>query len=115
MTIPGVGAYMLNAGTGNLMLQANDMDVPNRGLDFAFRRTYNSQSRHNYGGDDGSIPSNYGAGWSNNWNAHIAESDTGISVARILRSWLGARPEPLADIAATRNPRRRFHARGCGS
>ena len=79
-TIPGVGAYMLNAGTGNLILQANDMDVPKRGLDFAFRRTYNSQSRHDSAGNDGSVASNYGAGWTNNWDAHLALSDTGQAI-----------------------------------
>ena len=43
-----------------------------RGADLAFRRTYNSYSQHDYLGTDGSQISNYGDGWTNTFDAHIA-------------------------------------------
>ncbi len=70
--IGGVGRYLVNTGTGNLLVQADDMAIPHKGVGLAFRRTYNSQSYHDYERRDNSQPSNYGEGWTNNWDAHIA-------------------------------------------
>jgi YD repeat-containing protein len=71
--IPGVGKYMANVGTGqNLVVQADDMLVHNKGIDLAFRRTYNSQSYHDVAGNDGAMPSQVGNGWTNTFDAHIA-------------------------------------------
>jgi YD repeat-containing protein len=71
--IAGVGKYMANVGTGgNLVVQADDMAIPHKGIALAFRRTYNSLSQHDYFGTDGSQASNYGAGWTNTFDAHLA-------------------------------------------
>jgi YD repeat-containing protein len=71
--IPGVGRWMVNAYSGNLIVQADDMDVPHRGIDLAFRRTYNSFSRHDFAGDDGATEvGQYGSGWTNTFDAHLA-------------------------------------------
>ncbi len=72
---------MVNVANGNLLIQADDMAVPNRGLEIAYRRTFNSQSGHDYNGTDGSLPSNYGNGWTSTFDTHIAANDQGsISV-----------------------------------
>ena len=79
--IPGGGRYMVNVGTGNLLVQYDDMDISNKGIDLAFRRTYNSASTHDYSNTDGSTPSNYGDGWTNTFDAHIAaNSASGLSI-----------------------------------
>lgn len=70
--LPGVGKYAVNVGTGNLLIQSDDMKVSHKGVSISFRRTYNSQSQHNYAGADGSQISNYGDGWTNTFDAHIA-------------------------------------------
>ncbi|HTV73784.1 MAG TPA: DUF6531 domain-containing protein [Candidatus Acidoferrales bacterium] len=71
--IPGVGAYMVNVANLNLLVQAADVDIPERGIDLAFRRTYNSQSGRDWNDDDGSSePGQFGAGWTNTYDAHIA-------------------------------------------
>ena len=70
--LPGIGRYMLNVGNENLLVQADDMDVPNKGIHLAFRRTYNSLSEHDYVGSDGSQISNYGDGWTNTFDSHVA-------------------------------------------
>lgn len=74
--IPGVGKYMANVGTGqNLLVQADDMAIPNRGIELAFRRTYNSGHPavdHNPNGDDGGPPGSYGTGWTNTFDARLA-------------------------------------------
>ncbi len=75
--IPGGGRYMVNVGTGNLLVQYDDMDVSNKGIDLAFRRTYNSGSTHDYANTDGSTPSNYGDGWTNTFDAHVASNSAG--------------------------------------
>jgi len=75
--IPGVGKYMVNIGTGNLLVQASDVEIPERGIDLAFRRTYNSQSQHDAANDDGSVQSNFGDGWTNTFDAHLGTSGTG--------------------------------------
>lgn len=76
-SIPGVGTYMINVGTGNLVVQASDMSVPNKGVDLAFLRTYNSQSTHDYVNTDGSVPSNFGDDWTNTFDAHMATNSAG--------------------------------------
>jgi RHS repeat-associated protein len=74
--VPGVGKWMANVANGNLIVQADDVDIPERGIDLAFRRTYNSQSQHDSAGSDGSVPSVYGDGWTNTFDAHIAYNAT---------------------------------------
>ncbi|MGD0967783.1 MAG: DUF6531 domain-containing protein [Candidatus Aquilonibacter sp.] len=71
---------MLNVADGNLIVQSDDVDVPERGIELAFRRTYNSQSRHDAAGSDGSLPSAFGNGWTNTFDAHLAYNGTVISV-----------------------------------
>jgi hypothetical protein len=70
--IPGVGRVLVNIGTGNLLVQADDVDLKERGIDLAFRRTYNSQSLHNAQNGDGSGAAIFGNGWTNPFDAHIA-------------------------------------------
>jgi YD repeat-containing protein len=69
---PGDGRVLINVGTGNLLLQEDDMSVPHKGVALAFRRTYNSQSLHDIAGTDGSEPSMYGNGWTNTFDAHLS-------------------------------------------
>lgn len=70
-SIPGDGRWMVNVGTGNLVVQRDDVNIPERGINLAFRRTYNSQSSHDYANSDNSVPSNYGNGWTNTFDAHL--------------------------------------------
>jgi YD repeat-containing protein len=73
--IPGIGKYMANVGNGNLVVQADDMTIPHKGIGLTFRRTYNSLSQHDYFGTDGAQTiSNYGAGWTNTFDAHLAQN-----------------------------------------
>lgn len=77
-SIGGVGRYMVNVAAGNLIAQADDMAIPHRGVELAFRRTYNSYSQHDYvlpSGTDGSGLNNYGDGWTNTFDAHVAFND----------------------------------------
>ena len=74
-TLGGVGKYTVNVASGNLMTQSDDMAVPNKGIEFAFQRTYNSMSNHTYANGDGSTPSLYGDKWTNTFDAHIAYND----------------------------------------
>ncbi len=76
--IPGIGKYMINVGTGNLLVQADDMAVANKGIELAFRRTYNSFSTHDYANSDGSVPNNYGDGWTNTFDAHVSPNTAGF-------------------------------------
>lgn len=69
--IPAAGRWMVNVSGGNLLLQEDDVDVPERGIDLAFRRTYNSQTRHTYDNADGTVMSNYGNGWTNTLDVHL--------------------------------------------
>ncbi len=79
-SIPGIGRYMVNLWQQNLLIQSDDMDVPHRGIDLAFRRTYNSYSGHDYAGSDGSAPiGQFGTGWTNTFDAHIAQTSSGGS------------------------------------
>ena len=73
--VPGGGHLMVNVGTGNMLLQDDDMTVPHKGIALAFRRTYNSQNsatrhlRTSYG----SWQSLYGNGWTNTFDAHFVK------------------------------------------
>ena len=75
--LPGGGRVMVNVGTGNLVLQDDDMSVAHKGISLAFRRTYNSQSQHDVAGSDGAMPGLYGNGWTNTFDAHLTGSSTG--------------------------------------
>ncbi|HWT06618.1 MAG TPA: DUF6531 domain-containing protein, partial [Xanthomonadales bacterium] len=72
-SIPGVGQFMVNiASSKNLLVESEDFIVPHRWADLVFRRTYNSLSKHDYTGSDGSLPSSFGNGWTNTLDAHLA-------------------------------------------
>jgi YD repeat-containing protein len=71
-SVPGAGHVMVNVGTGNYIVDVDDMSVPHKGIALAFRRTYNSQSGHDIVGTDGSLPSLYGNGWTSTWDAHLS-------------------------------------------
>ncbi|MDB5070347.1 MAG: repeat-associated core domain protein [Candidatus Eremiobacteraeota bacterium] len=77
--IPGGGRLMANVGTGNVLLQDDDMTVPNKGISLAFRRTYNSQSLHDVNASDAAPwywkPAGlYGNGWTNTFDAHLVRT-----------------------------------------
>jgi len=74
---PGDGRVMVNVGTGNVLLQDDDMNVPHRGLALALRRTYNSQSLHDVAGTDGARAGMYGNGWTNTFDAHVSGDPAG--------------------------------------
>ena len=74
--IPGIGKWMVNVASGNLLVQAEDLDIPERGVDLAFLRTYNSQSRHDANNDDGSGPDIYGNDWTNPFDARLVYNAT---------------------------------------
>jgi YD repeat-containing protein len=78
-SVPGGGRVMVNVGTGNLLLQQDDMSVPHKGIAMAFRRTYNSQSLHDVNASDAGRfvykpPGMYGNGWTSTFDAHIARN-----------------------------------------
>jgi YD repeat-containing protein len=75
--VPGGGHVMVNLGTGNLLLQDDDLNVAHKGVALAFRRTYNSQSLHDVNGSDQGAPGLYGNGWTNTWDAHMVKTSTG--------------------------------------
>jgi len=72
--LAGVGRYMVNVATGNMILQADDMAIAHKGIELALRRTYNAMSKHDAAGDDGS-PNLYGDKWTSTFDAHIAYND----------------------------------------
>lgn len=74
--IPAAGKYMVNVASGNVIVQGDDIDIPGRGIDLAFRRTYNSGSKHDWGAQDGSTVGNYGGGWTNNFDSHLGYDPT---------------------------------------
>ncbi len=79
-TIPGVGRWMVNLHWQNLIIQATDMDIPYRGVDLAFRRTYNSLSDHDYEDTDGASEiGQYGQGWTNTFDAHMSTNNCASS------------------------------------
>jgi YD repeat-containing protein len=66
---------MINSYEQNLIVQATDFDIPYRGIDMAFRRTYNSFSGHDFADDDGSAEiGQYGNGWTNTFDAHVSSA-----------------------------------------
>lgn len=69
--IPGIGTAMVNVGTGNLIVSAMDVDMPERGIDLALQRVYNSQSLHDANGDDGGDGAIFGNEWTNEFDANI--------------------------------------------
>jgi YD repeat-containing protein len=77
--VPGGGHVMVNVGTGNLVLQEDDMGVPHKGIALAFRRTYNSQSLHDVYGNDG-FAGMYGNGWTSTFDAHLTGTSSAINV-----------------------------------
>ncbi len=96
--IPGVGKYYANVNLqGNLLVQSDDMNVPHKGIALAFRRTYNSLSTHDYAGTDNSQISNYGAGWTNTFDAHIAGWASGSSSGLSVYDIDGARYDYTSD------------------
>jgi YD repeat-containing protein len=74
--VPGVGTAYVNVGNGNLVLPVIDFSIPERGVVLSFTRTYNSQSQHDSSGTDGSTPSVFGNGWTNNYDIHLAYNAT---------------------------------------
>src|ERR1700676_3297965 len=68
----GGGRVMVNVGTGNLLLQDDDMTVSHKGIAMAFRRTYNSQVPSVVSGFFANSRSLYGNGWTNTFDAHIS-------------------------------------------
>jgi YD repeat-containing protein len=80
--VPGGGHAMVNVGTGNLVLQDDDMAIPHKGIAMAFRRTYNSQSGHDVNASDApgfywKPPGMYGNGWTNTFDAHLVRAADG--------------------------------------
>uniref|UniRef100_E6PE12 DUF6531 domain-containing protein n=1 Tax=mine drainage metagenome TaxID=410659 RepID=E6PE12_9ZZZZ len=115
--LPGVGKWMVNVGSGNLVVQADDVDVPERGIDLAFRRTYNSQSTHDNLGSDGSEPSLFGNGWTNTFDAHMSAN----AAQTVLTVWDidGTRYDYTPNGSGGWNPPPGLHAKltwdgGCG-
>ncbi|MDP9105849.1 MAG: DUF6531 domain-containing protein [Candidatus Eremiobacteraeota bacterium] len=76
-SVPGGVRVMVNVGTGNVLLQDDDMVVPHKGVSLTFRRTYNSQSLHDVAGSDGTPPGMYGNGWTNTFDAHVSGDANG--------------------------------------
>jgi Domain of unknown function (DUF6531) len=80
--LPGGERAMVNVGTGNVLLQGDDMLVPHKGLAMAFRRTYNAQSGHDVNASDAAgwyykPPGMYGNGWTNTFDAHLVRTPDG--------------------------------------
>jgi YD repeat-containing protein len=73
----GGGRMMVNVGTGNLIVQSDDMLVPHKGIAMAFRRTYNSQSPPTFSGDLQTYTTMYGNGWTNTFDAHLIRTSPG--------------------------------------
>jgi YD repeat-containing protein len=68
--IPGAGMAMVNIANGNLLVQSDDMDLRERGIDLAFQRTYNSQAPTT------AVAPYLGTGWSSTFEASIKYSPT---------------------------------------
>ena len=71
-SVPGGETGLVNVGTGNFLLQDDDMNVAHKGVAMSLRRTYNSQSLHDVAGTDGAQPNMFGNGWTNTFDAHLA-------------------------------------------
>src|ERR1700733_3982011 len=79
--VPGGGHLMVNVGSGNLLVQGDDMSVPHKGIALAFRRTYNSQAAAVLVPTQfASWQSLYGNGWTNTFDAHF------VSMSSTLRA-----------------------------
>ena len=79
--LPGIGSASVNLSNGNLLIRSKDMAVAHKGIAFEFVRTFNSNSHHDALGSDGSQPSVFGNGWTNNFDSHLANNNLGgISV-----------------------------------
>ncbi len=76
-SVPGDAHLMVNVGTGNLLLQDDDMAVSHKGIAMAFRRTYNSQSPTTVSGDLQTWTGWYGNGWTNTFDAHVIRTSPG--------------------------------------
>ena len=76
--VPGGGHLMVNVGTGNLLLQDDDMSVPHKGIALAFRRTYNSQTPAVLPTVYSSWQSLFGTGWTNTFDAHLVQTANGL-------------------------------------
>ncbi len=97
--IPGVGHWMINAHWQNLIVQSTDFDIPYRGIDLAFRRTYNSLGGHDYQSSDGSTEiGQYGNGWTNTFDAHMSTNDC----ANVGYSWAGFSGFSVYDVDGAR-------------
>jgi YD repeat-containing protein len=79
-SIPGLGRAMVNVASGNLLIQATDVAIPERGLGLVFQRTWNSQSLHDVAGDDGGGPSIEGNGWTSTFDSHLVFGTAGTSM-----------------------------------
>ncbi|MBV8370222.1 MAG: HNH endonuclease [Candidatus Eremiobacteraeota bacterium] len=69
--VPGGGHLMVNVGTGNVVLQDDDMAISHKGIAMAFRRTYNSQASQTPEGYYSAYQRMFGRGWTNTFDAHI--------------------------------------------
>jgi YD repeat-containing protein len=77
--VPGGGHLMVNVGTGNMLLQDDDMSIPHKGIALAFRRTYNSQSSaSSLPTSWGNWQSLYGNGWTNTFDARLVSQTATI-------------------------------------
>jgi YD repeat-containing protein len=74
-TSPGIGNVFVNVGSGNMMLDAVDMNVPHKGVPLVYKRTFNSQSSHDVLGSDGTQASVTGNGWTSTYDAHLSGDD----------------------------------------
>jgi YD repeat-containing protein len=111
--VPGGGRAMVNVGTGNVLLQDDDMTVPHKGITMAFRRTYNSQSGHNVNASDAvglawEPAGMYGNGWTNTFDAHMARNST--STVFTVFDIDGARYDYDSPVPLTYYPRAGNHA-----
>ena len=97
--VPGLGQAMANVANLNLLMEADDVDVPEGGLALAFRRVYNSQSSHDAAGDDGSTPSVYGNGWTNTLDIHLGWYQPGSNTGTVsVYTADGARDDYICQI-----------------
>lgn len=79
-SIPGIGQAMVNVGTGNLVVASTDVDVPEVGIDLAFRRVYNVQSQQDVNNDDNSGKALYGNRWTNTFNVDMVYDSTAQTI-----------------------------------
>ena len=75
-SVPGIGPAMVNVANLNFLMAAQDVNVPDGGLDLTFQRVCNSQSEHDANNHDNSTPSVFGNKWTNNLDLHLGWSAT---------------------------------------